>query len=109
LQTKKSQIDEFLEMVQNNHFVEAHEVLEIEWKELKKEDNKDKAKFIQALINGSTAIALWLKQRPEPSLRVWEVLQRNKHLISCFELKDMEKYQQAIDLLEQKFKDKENL
>jgi len=102
-------IDEFIELIKNNHFVEAHEVLEDEWKELKKSNQKDKAKFIQALINGATAIALWIKKRPEPSLRVWEVLQKNKHLINELEFLDKEKYFLAINILEEKFTSKNNL
>lgn len=105
----KTGIDEFLKMVEQNHFVEAHEVLENEWKKFKKAGMKDEAKFLQALINGATSIALWIKKRPEPSLRVWEVLQKNKYLIETINLEDKEKYLLAIKLLEDKFIQKDIL
>ncbi len=90
-------------MVYNNHFVEAHEVLEKDWKRLKKESKKEEAKFYQGLINGATSIALWIKKRPEPSLRVWETFQKNKHLITTVAEKEKEKYLFVIKLLEYKF------
>ncbi len=99
-------------MVYSDHFVEAHEVLEEDWKNLKKEGKKEEAKFLQALINGATAIALWVKKRPEPSHRIWEFFQKNKHLISTIEEDKQEKYFFVIRLLEYKFitfRKKENL
>ena len=90
-------------MIEENRFVEAHEVLEDEWRELKRNGNKEKAKFIQALINGATSIALWEKKRPEPCLRVWDFFQKNKHLISTIEISNQEKYLFSIKLLEFKF------
>ncbi len=90
-------------MVFNNHFVEAHEVLEEDWKALKKEGKKEEAKFLQALINGATAIALWIKKRPEPCYRVWDFFQRNKHLLSTISESEKEKYIFVIKLLEYKF------
>mgnify|MGYP002398687174 CR=1 FL=1 len=91
-------------MVYNNQFVEAHEVLEEDWKELKKTGLKEEAKFLQALINGATSIALWVKKRPEPSARVWDFFQRNKHLISTIEASETQKYIFVIKLLEFKYK-----
>ncbi len=99
-------IDKFIEMIHNNHFVEAHEVLEEDWKNLKKEGKKEEAKFLQALINGATAIALWIKNRHEPCYRVWDFFQRNKHLIETINLNKKEKYYFTIKLLEYKFSQK---
>ncbi|MDX9744138.1 MAG: DUF309 domain-containing protein [Arcobacteraceae bacterium] len=105
----RDNIDEFAQMVFSNHFVEAHEVLEEDWKRFKKEGKKEEAKFLQALINGATAIALWVKKRPEPSSRVWEFFQKNKHLIETVNLNKKEKYYFTIKLLEYKFSQKEKL
>lgn len=93
-------------MVFNNHFVEAHEVLEEDWKRLKKEGKKEEAKFLQALINGATAIALFVKNRLEPSERVWDFFQRNKHFISTIKEDERGKYYFAIRLLEHKLSQK---
>ncbi|MDD2697905.1 MAG: DUF309 domain-containing protein [Arcobacteraceae bacterium] len=102
-------IDLFIEKIHNNHFVEAHEVLENDWKRFKKESKKENAKFLQALINGATSIALWIKKRPEPSLRVWDFFQKNKYLIETINLNEKEKYLFTIKLLEYKFTQKEKL
>jgi len=109
LVNSKIGIDEFLRMIEENDFVEAHEVLEDEWKIFKKEEKRLEAKFVQALINGATSIALWIKKRPEPSLRVWEVFQRNKHLINEISLENKDKYLNATILLEMKFSIKHTL
>lgn len=108
----KDNIDEFIKMVHNNQFVKAHEVLEEDWKKLKKEEQKEKAKFLQALINGATSIALFLMNRIDASNRVWETFQKNKHLITTINEDEKEKYLFAIRLLEYKFityRTKENI
>jgi predicted metal-dependent hydrolase len=38
---KQYNIDGFIKLVENNEFVEAHEVLEDEWKALKKSGGKE--------------------------------------------------------------------
>jgi len=93
-------IDEFISLILNKQFVEAHEVLEHDWKELKKAGEKDKAKFIQGLINGTTAIALFYKGREDAFLRVWSTFQKYKPLINTIELDEKEKYLEAINILE---------
>jgi len=93
-------IDEFIFLILNKQFVEAHEVLEHDWKELKKAGEKDKAKFIQGLINGTTAIALFYKGREDAFLRVWSTFQKYKPLINTIELDEKEKYLEAINILE---------
>ena len=93
-------IDEFISLILNKQFVEAHEVLEDDWKELKKAGEKDNAKFIQGLINGTTAIALFYKGRESAFLKVWATFQKYKPLIDTVELDDKEKYIEAIDILE---------
>lgn len=103
-------IDTFLRVVNQGDFVEAHEVLEEDWKRLKKEGRAIEAKFIQALINGATALALWKKNRPEASLRVWETFQKNKSLLKSEpidSLSNNESYHFACKLLEYKFSQKE--
>ena len=97
-------IDEFIALILNKQFVEAHEVLEHDWKELKKAGEKDKAKFIQGLINGTTAVALFYKGRESAFIKVWATFQKYKPLIDTIELDSKEKYIEAIDILEIEYK-----
>lgn len=102
----KSDIDGFIKLVKEADYVEAHEVLEHDWKELKKQGRKAEAKYLQALINGATALALfYIKKRPEPGQRVWEVYERNKYLFDELELFEAEKYQEVMKVLEQRYKE----
>jgi predicted metal-dependent hydrolase len=55
-------IEEFILAVKEERFVEAHELLEDEWRYYKKTEEKNKAKAIQGLINGATALALFRKK-----------------------------------------------
>ncbi len=55
----KKPIDNFIEALQEHKFVEAHEILEDDWKTFKKQGLKLEAKAIQGLINGATALALY--------------------------------------------------
>ena len=101
-------IEEFLNLVSNHKFIQAHEVLEDDWKELKKID-KITAKFFQALINGTTAIALYLKGREDACLKVWGTFTKNKILIDEINIEDKTLYYEAIKLLEHKYNLKEQL
>ena len=93
-------IDEFISLILDKQFVEAHEVLEDDWHKFKRSGERNKAKFIQGLINGTTAIALFYKGREEPFLRVWSTFQKYKPLLDTIELDEKEKYIEAIKLLE---------
>ena len=102
-------IDEFIQMIVNHEFVQAHEVLEHDWKALKKLGDKTSAKFLQGLINGTTAIALFIKGREDASIKVWSTFVKYKVLFDEVKLNDKEKYSYAIDLLEEKYSKKGSL
>lgn len=104
----KANIDGFIELVAEGNYVEAHEVLEDDWNILKKEGRKKEAKYLQALINGATSLALfYIKRRPDPAQRVWEVYLRNKYLFDELELFEREKYLYTQELLEQRYSSKD--
>jgi len=102
-------IEEFTKLVQNQEFVEAHEVLEADWKALKKAGDKKTAKFLQALINGATALALYIKNRPDACTKVWSALQKNKHLVDEVNIQNKDDYKYVISLLEDYYNKKEIL
>lgn len=93
-------IEKFIKAVENENFVEAHELLEHEWKDYKKSGKKLEAKAIQGLINGATALALFRKGRVEAYEKIWKVFEKYKSLISEVELENSSKYMEAKELLE---------
>lgn len=99
--TSNLAIDKFIEAIENGFYVEAHELLEDEWKEYKKQEKKKKAKAVQGLINGATALALYyIKKRPEAYKKVWPVFIKYKPLLDEVDLSNNYKYKQAADILE---------
>ena len=95
-------IDHFIEDVKNERFVEAHEVLESSWKELKK-TNKEEANLQKGLINATTAIALKLKGKEKGAYMVWETYLKYKPLIGSVKSDLSEKYKIAEKILEEKY------
>lgn len=97
---QSSAIRRFIYALENKLFVEAHELLEHDWKYYKKNGEKDKAKALQGLINGATALALYYtKNRPEGYKKVWPVFEKYKHLLDIVELEEKEKFYEARNLL----------
>jgi len=95
-------IDSFIEDIKNERFVEAHEVLETSWKELKKID-KDEANLQKGLINATTAIALKLKGKEKGAYMVWETYLKYKPLINSVKSNLSERYKEAEKLLDEKY------
>jgi len=102
-------IQGFIKLIEDHAFVEAHEVLEDDWKTLKKLGDKKTAKFLQSLINGATSLALYKKGRSEACVKVWGALQRNKYLIDEVNISNKQEYIYTIELLEDYYKRKETL
>ena len=94
-------IEQFIEAIKEEKFVEAHELLEEEWRYYKRIEEKNKAKAVQGLINGATALALYKKNRYEAYVRVWKVCEKYKNLLEELNNK---KYYEASKLLELKRK-----
>ncbi|MFA9374783.1 MAG: DUF309 domain-containing protein [Poseidonibacter sp.] len=102
---QKSAIDRFIFAIENDYFVEAHELLEDDWNEYKRQGQKEKALVLKALINGATALALYfVKKRPNGYLKVWPVLFKYIHLLDIVELENKNKFYFAKELLIEKNK-----
>ncbi len=99
----------FIKLIENHDFVEAHEVLEDDWNDLKKLGDKKSAKFLQGLINGATSIALYIKKRPEGCTKVWGAFERNIHLVHEIKLENKQDYLYAIELLQNQYKNRSKL
>ena len=103
--TKILAIDLFIQAIQKNEFVQAHELLEDDWKLYKKKEMKKHAKALQGLINGATALALLhIKKRPHAYVKVWKVFEKYKVLLDEIELENMDRFILAKQILEQKNK-----
>ncbi len=98
-------IDKFLEAVEENNFIDGHEVLEQRWKELKKDPKTiDESKILKGLINGSTALALKILGKEKGALAVWNTFEKYRVLINTKPCKNTLKYKQAEKLLDEKHK-----
>jgi len=98
------ELNEFLNIININDFVEGHEVLEIPWKKYKKESAlKEESYILKGLINGSTALALKVKGKHEPSLRVWSTFLKYSPLIETVDSETTPLYKKAQKLLHVKY------
>lgn len=95
-------IDKFIEAILNEDFKIAHELLEDEWKEYKKNNLTTEAKAVQGLINGATSLALYKLGRIDAHKRVWKVYEKYINLLENVNLKEIKKYKEASQLLEYK-------
>ena len=94
------ELEEFLHAVENNDFIEGHEVLEDKWKEWKKIPSlKEESFILKGLINGSTAIALKVKNREKPSVQVWSTFLKYSPLIDEIDSEFTTMYKSARELL----------
>ena len=98
--TQELAIDRFIYAVENNFFVEAHELLEDDWNLYKKQGEKKKALALKGLINGATALALYFeKKRPNGYLKVWPVFYKYLPLLDEVDLENKERFYFAKELL----------
>ncbi len=97
-------IDKFINAVNSNKFIEAHEILEESWKVLKK-STKDEANIQKGLINGATAIALKIKGKDKGAFLVWGTFEKYRDLISLSNSTLSKKYKEAEKILDEKYKE----
>ncbi|MBU0923767.1 DUF309 domain-containing protein [bacterium] len=97
---QKTAIDRFLYAIENDYFVEAHELLEDDWNLYKKQGQKNKALMLKGLINGATALALFfIKKRPAAYKKVWPAFLKYIPLLDGLEIEDKDKFYKAKEIL----------
>lgn len=102
---ENNSIQAFIKAIETEQFVQAHELLEHDWKAYKKAGLKQEAKALQGLINGATALALYhIKKREEAYERVWKVFIKYQPLLEEITIANKEDYLLASELLMQKNK-----
>ena len=90
---QETAIDRFLFAIENDYFVEAHELLEDDWNLYKKQGQKEKALVLKGLINGATALALFhIKKRPQSYKKVWPAFEKYVPLLDVVDFEEKEKY-----------------
>lgn len=96
----KKNIEEFLTLLVEDEFVEAHEVLEDLWREWKNTPIKrDESFILKGLINGATALALEKLKREEASKQVWATFLKYEPLIETITSQYTPLYKEAQKLL----------
>lgn len=70
----------FIENLNNERFAEAHEVMEQQWKEYKKQAHP-LTKLLKGYINGATAFELVRRDKMEGAIRLWEVYEKYLSLL----------------------------
>ncbi len=98
-------INDFIDAVQGHHFIEAHEILEHDWKDLKVAGLKDQANILKGLINGTTAIALFVKGKPEQCIKIWNAFEKYIPLLDTTDIENKDRFIYAKELLEEKYKE----
>lgn len=100
------ELDVFMNVVNEEDFVEGHECLEDKWREWKSDpDTREESFILKGLINGSTALALQRLGRPKPALQVWETFEKYRPLIRKVTSPHTKQYEAAEALLDQKYKE----
>lgn len=106
-----SDIERFIKAVSEEDFAPAHEMLEHDWLEYKKQyrDSKDeqaykKAKALQGLINGTTALALYKKGKPQSYEKVWSTFLKYEHYLDEINIPQKNYFLDARTLLHEKNK-----
>lgn len=102
----KKPIIDFIQAIEENHFIEAHEILEGSWKILKNQDKPEEARIQKGLINGATAVGLYVqKDRPEAARRLWQsyVEKYRPVILASTDLPHTMLYHEAVGILDGKW------
>ncbi len=95
-----NELEKFIHAVETDDFIEGHEVLEDKWKEWKKIPSlKEESFILKGLINGSTALALKVKNKEKPSIQVWSTFLKYSPLIDEIDSEFTSMYKSARELL----------
>ena len=90
---QKTSIERFIFAIENGYYVEGHELLEDDWRDLKKQGQKNKALVLKGLINGSTALALYhIKNKPHGFEKVWKAFEKYIPLLDIVDFEDKNRY-----------------
>ena len=76
------QLEEIILLLDQNKFVESHDIFEELWRKYKNNESTRKESFIlKAFVNGSVSIELYKMQRFEHCSNVWNTYKKYEYLI----------------------------
>lgn len=102
----ENDIEKFLQFVHTNNFLEAHEILEDQWRHYKNNPTlRHESYILKGLINGATAFALKKLGRDSSANKVWGTFKKYESLIDIVDSQYTSKYKQARALLFQKYEE----
>ncbi len=96
------ELDDFIQMVKEGRFADAHMVLEHPWKAIKNE-NRGEGNILKGLINGTTAFELKRRGKDDGALRVWATFIKYKPLIDTVHSSYRQKYKECAEVLEERY------
>lgn len=98
------ELELFMDALRAEDFVQGHEILEDQWRAWKVvPEKRDESYILKALINGSTALALWRLGRAEGCYKVWETFEKYRPLILSVDSSYTKAYQEAEAFLIDKY------
>lgn len=96
-----NELDDFIDMIWDDRFVEAHVVLENPWKAVRRQ-NKDEGNILKGLINGASALELKRRGKEESALRIWSAFEKYRTLIDTVKTVHTEQYRICAKTVEAK-------
>ncbi len=97
-------LDEFMQMLEDGAFAQAHEVLETDWKAYRSRGDRDESNILKGFINAATAFELKRRGR-ESALRVWQTYVKYRPLIDTIDSLHVKKYQECALYIEAKYEE----
>ncbi|SFV49862.1 hypothetical protein MNB_SM-7-1465 [hydrothermal vent metagenome] len=91
----KHKIDQYLKLLKQEHFFEAHEVLEEFWFP-RRFEKSDEVQLVRGLINAAVSFELIKRGRIEASKRVWRNYLKYRTLLYKVVSKEYNEYHRAI-------------
>jgi predicted metal-dependent hydrolase len=97
------ELEEIILLLNENKFVEAHDVFEELWRVYKKDETTREESFIlKAFVNASVCIELYKMQRLEHSLNVWDTYKKYEYLIDELDSLNKNNYQKIKKIIYEK-------
>lgn len=97
------ELEQIILLLNQNKFVEAHDVFEELWRDYKKDESTREESFIlKAFVNGSVSIELYKMQRFEHSLNVWNTYKKYENLIDELETLNTNNYKKIKEIIYKK-------
>ena len=97
-------INDFMQMLQNGEYAQAHEVLEDDWKVLRSEGKKDESNILKGFINAATAFELRRRGR-HSAWRVWQTYLKYRPLIDAVETLHVKQYMECATYIDAKYEE----